>query len=51
MYGDYSVLPKLRCCVDDIFVWSKEHRNKPERAIEECHRQLENVRNNNTWDY
>ena len=43
-----SVISKLSSCAEDIVVWSRDHYDKLELDIEDCRRQIQNVRLNSS---
>lgn len=42
------VMPKLTLCAADMMAWSREHCNKLKLDIEDCRRQIHNIRLNST---
>ena len=44
----HPIMPKLAACADDMSSWSRNHCKKLKADIEDCQRQLNFLRNNNT---
>jgi hypothetical protein len=50
MYAHESILPRLASCANDIKSWSKNHCRKLKISIEECRREMHNIRLNGAGD-
>jgi len=44
VYSNNSIMPKMSSCAKEMVVWSKAHCHKLKSKIEDCRRQLHNMR-------
>nr|ABD33242.1 Hemopexin, related [Medicago truncatula] len=50
VYSSNPLIPKLSSCAEDMSAWSKAHCNKLKIDIEDCRRQMKNIRLNSSGD-